>query len=81
MACEKFKALESHIIDICSQKNIDDKTARYLINKATNLIRRAGYDVWYVVASIDIPPKGLGYTRQEEIEFHCGTMYLNITVD
>lgn len=81
MACEKFKELERKIRKECRSINVTEKTTRYLINKASNLIRKANYDIYQVVVSMMDPVNLQGYTTHPKIEFCGGVMYLNIVVD
>ncbi|AUR96319.1 hypothetical protein NVP1223O_22 [Vibrio phage 1.223.O._10N.261.48.A9] len=81
MACERFKELERQIRKECRIINATEKTTRYLINKASNLIRKANFDIYQVVVSMGNPVNLTGYTTHPKIEFVGGVMYLNIVVD
>lgn len=82
MTCEKFNNLAHQVRIECESIGATEKTVRYLINKASRVIKKAKHDIYYGCVSIGGPNyMGMPHTRHYKIKFHGGVLFINVVVD
>lgn len=82
MSCRKFNILSEELTSLCLDKSVSSKSKDYLINKASNYIRRASFDIYQVFLSLDgFNNNGHVYVDTYKIDCHECTLYMCLVVD